>query len=400
MHLPLKALDHIVQRGHLGTMVGAALGDGGIARRHEPGLDELEQFADGGFDASAFGARLLEVARTALIGLVRSLEDMGQQLAEPVGFEKAEFQLCEHDLVELFLPNALAGATARGPVRLGVAGIIAIAAALTRADRQPVAAAGHLANGQAGQQRAPVGDSRRRLCRRRLGARRSHSFGLLRLDDTGTFNPNAILRPRNAAIIIGRLVRVSAEVVRPSQNAVDRAVKEGLPPPRVTVGFQPFGDSSRPHRLAAKAIAGEIVDAANNGGLVLDDHKFLAFFTTVSCGSFRLVAVGHGAAVPITGARVGSTVAPGKQGRIVGIFFVHDRNHAAHHLAVRTLAEIFGYGGKAYTCRLQSMFAHDLCKQAPGKAVEIIDNDNLHRVLGAGREIDHLVKLLTGKFAA
>ncbi|MBA3939576.1 MAG: hypothetical protein C0520_00025 [Sphingopyxis sp.] len=49
---------------------------------------------------------------------------------------------------------------------------------------------------------------------------------------------------------------------------------------------------------------------------------------------------------------------------------------------------------------MQAMFGDNLGEQAPGKAIEVIDDNHLHRVLGAGREIDHLVELLAGKAAA
>ncbi|MDT7527268.1 hypothetical protein OVY29_01125 [Sphingopyxis sp. SE2] len=46
------------------------------------------------------------------------------------------------------------------------------------------------------------------------------------------------------------------------------------------------------------------------------------------------------------------------------------------------------------------MFGNNLGEQAPGKAIEVIDDNHLHRVLGAGREINHLVELLASKAAA
>ncbi|OHD07904.1 MAG: hypothetical protein A3E77_14445 [Sphingopyxis sp. RIFCSPHIGHO2_12_FULL_65_19] len=133
---------------------------------------------------------------------------------------------------------------------------------------------------------------------------------------------------------------------------------------------------------------------------MLDDHEFLAFLIAFHSGGFGFVAVRHGAAVPIARARVGSTIASRKQRRVIGIFFVHDRNHGTHHLAVRAGPKILGDRNEADARGLQAMFGDNLGEQAPGKAIEVIDDNHLHRVLGAGREIDHLVELLAGKAAA
>ncbi|OHD07903.1 MAG: hypothetical protein A3E77_14440 [Sphingopyxis sp. RIFCSPHIGHO2_12_FULL_65_19] len=249
-HLPLEALDRIIQRGHFGAMLSETLGDGGIAGRHETGLDQLQELADCGFRPSSFGACLLEIACTTLIGYVRSFEDVDQQLAEAGGFENPVFELVQHEFVELLFTNALARATARRPIRLGVAGIVAVSATLAGRDRQSMVAAGHIAHGDAGQQRAPVGDAWRGLCRRGLGAGRGDDFGFLGLDDARTFDPDPVLGSGNATVIVGCLVRVGAAIVWPFQNPVDRAVEEGLAAQRIAVGFEPFGDRPGPHRLA------------------------------------------------------------------------------------------------------------------------------------------------------
>lgn len=73
-------------------MVGETLGYCRVTRRHKTGFDEFHQLADGGFGASAFGARLLEIVRSAFIGLVLSLDHMAQQFAEAGGLENALFQ--------------------------------------------------------------------------------------------------------------------------------------------------------------------------------------------------------------------------------------------------------------------------------------------------------------------
>ncbi|MDT7527267.1 hypothetical protein OVY29_01120 [Sphingopyxis sp. SE2] len=341
-HLPLEAFDRIVQRGHFGAMLSETLGDGGIARRHEPCLDEFHQLANSGFGPSTFGARLLEIVRSAFIGLVRSLKHMAQQFAEAEGLKNALFHCFEDDFVELFFTDAFAGTTARGPIRLGVARVIAVPATFARADRQSMVAAGHVANGHASEQRTSVRDPRRSLCRRGLCAGRSDDFGFLGLDDAGAFNPDPVLGSGDATVIVGSFVRIGSSVMRPRQNAVDRGMKEGIATHRIAVGCEPFGYGPRPHWLAAEAMAGQSVDTANDSGLMLDDRELLAFLVTLNRGGFGLVAVGHGAAVPIARARVGPTITPRKQRRVIGIFFVHDRNHGTHHLAVRARPKILG----------------------------------------------------------
>ncbi len=49
------------------------LSDGGIAQQQEAGFDQLQALSDRGFGTDMFSASLLEVAYTALIGVVRSL---------------------------------------------------------------------------------------------------------------------------------------------------------------------------------------------------------------------------------------------------------------------------------------------------------------------------------------